>query len=258
MSRQDWFVIAVYAVLAFAIAFFAPYAFASDKMSMLSSTVRIKTGDGTGSGVVFSSTDDVYIATANHVVAKSYETLEAPEKRGKITVYRDIEIQFFRYEGGRMKETIVRTGRVVAFDKGMDIAIVKVKRRSSPISDGTFATATIGINPEVFDEVFSVGAGLSQVPFPTQGIVASLDGVSTIPKKEDPVFIMHSAHVIWGFSGGGLWRFNRFSDKYELIGINVQVGIEATMAGMVVVTFMSYAVRMEDVVKLARKNHVPL
>lgn len=229
----------------------------ASKADMLAYTVRLKYGTGTGSGVVVYSNGDTYIATANHVVEKSYQKLQAPDNKGLVTVYKDIEVQFFRYEGGRMKETILRTARVVASNKDMDIAILKLSSYSAPILNGLIATAPIGITPEVFDEVFSVGAGLTQVPFPTKGIVASLDGVSTAPRSSDPVFILHSAHVIWGFSGGGLFRFNPFSDKYELVGINVQVGIEVDFNGSVVLTFMSYAVKMDDVRKIGKKAGIP-
>ena len=256
MKRTEWLLLAIIAMAMVIIAALAPYAIAA-KADMLSYTVRIKDGKMMGSGVVIYSNGDTYIATANHVVAKSYEKLEAPDKKGNVTIYRDVDIQFFRYEVGRMKEIIIRKARVVAFDKDIDIAILKLNRRASPIEDGKIATAPIGELPELFDEVYSVGAGLGQFPFPTKGIVASLDGVSIEPGKNDPLFIMHSADVIWGFSGGGLYHLNTLSDTYELVGINVQVAVEMGMIGATVLTFMSYAVSMDDVKKVMRKAHVP-
>lgn len=231
-------------------------ALANSKFDMLAYTVRVKPGVGTGSGVVISSKGGVYIATASHVVKDNVTKEKAPDNKGTVTMYKDVIVQFFRYEGGKMVETIGRPATIVAFDEKIDIAILKIKPRNSPIEDGAFVTADIGVNPEVFDEVYSVGAGLGAVPFPTKGMVSSLTGISIEPGKDDPPFIQHTADITHGFSGGGLFRYNPFSDKYEIIGINVQIGVEMSGMGASQINFMSFAVSMDKVKELMRSAHV--
>ena len=236
---------------------FASSALASSKFDMLEYTVRVKVDSATGSGVVISSKGGEYIATASHVVKKHVTKQLAPDNKGMLTVYEPVTVQFFRYDNGKMVETIDRPAKIVAFDEKIDVAILEVVHPHSPITDGAIATADIGVNPEVFDEVYAVGAGLAAVPFPTKGIVSSLTGVSIEPEKDDPPFIQHTADIAHGFSGGGLFRYNPFSDKYEIIGVNVQIGVEMSAMGASQINFMSFAVKMDNVKELMRKNNVP-
>lgn len=209
----------------------------------MDATVRIINIRGQGTGVVVKSDmskgyPETSIITAFHLVTPNMRIIETQFGK-KVTVFKPLTVEWFYYKRSKLVETITRTANVVKWDEKTDLALLQVVHHFAPLRDGVAIVATLALpnSIQVFDvdgnptSVISIGAGLGERPFPTQGIVGSIDVVRKIG------VILHSASIINGFSGGGLWSEN------ELIGINVNVASWASPLGFEIpVPFMGYAI----------------
>ena len=170
---------------------------------MLYPTVRISSSAGTGSGVIFETTDEhrltqIYILTACHVV----------EQENTV----DIEL----YDSSSV------TGTVVITDTVKDLALIKPEINTDKIYFASLAQKNY--TPYIFTPVYTVGCSLGLEPRPSQGII------SVIGKYNWEV----TSPVLPGNSGGPVYD----ARTYEVIGIAVWVKVcqgqlVTTMAGIV-------------------------
>ena len=102
---------------------------------------------------------------------------------------------------------------VVATDKIQDLALLRVRDKTQ----GTSAIAHFLSDDEpiaVFDRIWAVGSGLGFPTFPTEGIISNTE-VLDEPKR----YIQFSAPIIYGNSGGGLFRWSGKHKRYEFVSI---------------------------------------
>jgi S1-C subfamily serine protease len=167
---------------------------------MLYPTVRINSPAGTGSGVIFETTDShryTQILTAAHVV----------EDQSIV----DIEL----YDSTSI------TGTVVITDTDKDLALIRVIRVKDIYSA---SLASQNYTPYIFTPVYTVGCSLGLNPRPSQGII------SVIESDHWEV----TSPILPGNSGGPVFD----ARTYEVIGIAVWVKVcqgqlVTTMAGIV-------------------------
>lgn len=221
---------------------------------MLYPVVMIESETAKGSGTVIFSfmrdgEADTYILTNHHVVQSSIELKEEWDPIKKAQAHKEqrkpVRVLWWDYNAlSRSVGVLGKTADIVAWDKDEDLAMLRVRDRERLIEHFAFLrrpTQTI----HLFDEVFAVGAGLGRPPFPTVGVLSSLD-----IDIEGRRFIMSSAAVIFGNSGGALYRWSSVALRYELIGV------PSRMAGTFfsVVPHMAFSIPMDRVFAFIRIN----
>lgn len=163
------------------------------KQEQMLFTVVTVEGSGSGSGVVVYSKDNfTLILTAKHVVKETDEV--------DITFYPNME---------------EHVGHVYKLSKKRDLALIVVEGYTHKY----VATLSTDLKPQVYAEVWKVGAGMSHHPHPGVGIITGL------PKNG----IMHNAHTIFGDSGGGVFIQDALG-QYHLTGIIVAVAMANKLA----------------------------
>jgi len=176
---------------------------------MLEPAIRIQSGKGFGSGVVIASRKigkyrSIYILTNWHVIANSIG------KRANLTV------QFMKYDKGERAGFDERTAYIVKYNRQYDLALIKVL-------DKTLNPQVALIKPnkskvDVFEEVYAIGSAFGYPPMPSKGILTS--------KKMMIGGIKHwmiSSEIIFGNSGGAIYRYSKARGQYEMIGIACRV-----------------------------------
>ncbi|MFH1227146.1 MAG: serine protease [Planctomycetota bacterium] len=167
-------------------------------------TVRISTGNATGSGVIIShrGSEDteatVYILSAGHVVGDN----------------STVTVEFFYPENIKIEATILLT------DTTKDLALLRGLC-------GSVAKATLvpkDYTPYLFHPVYAVGCSLGLKIRPSSGIISVIE----------PSYWGISAPILPGNSGGPVFD----GKTYEVIGIAVWVNVHngqliTTMAGIV-------------------------
>jgi len=228
---------------------------------MLYTTVLLSAGIGTGSGtVIFSGEVDVdgetevhtYILTNHHVIRRSIHIKEEwnPQtKKETKTETRDL-VEAFWFEYNDYSVMVGKTGRraeIVAYDANADLAVVRL------IDTERFVANVANLMPpedklHQFEKVYAVGAGLGFPPFSTDGTVGYNDGL-----WKGHRYVLTTAPIIFGNSGGALFRWSDTSNSYELVGVPSAVS-NAGFAGPV--THMAWSIPIETVYKVLENNYL--
>jgi S1-C subfamily serine protease len=217
---------------------------------MLYTVVLIRQSMGSGSGtVIWSEPDDrgeyhSLILTNHHVIRSAIKIEEVwdpklgkkidREKRSLVRAEWHIYNDYSHMVGSKSSRA-----EIVAYDQKLDLALLRLldrERRVSPVAHFLPEGAPIYL----FDEVTAVGAGLGEPPFATQGNLAFLD---KIIQGED--YFLSSAPIIFGNSGGAMFRYSPERRRYELIGVPSKV----SAAGWQAVSHMSWSIPVNDTVR---------
>lgn len=246
----------ILAVLAAAIwaAFFMPAAQAAQKCGplleqALYATVLIASKAGTGSGtVIYSQTDDAGLATTliltnHHVISnsvsvrKEWDSKEGMEKDKERR--QQVKSLWFEYNScSTSVGTRGKSAEIVAYDKPADLALLRLIDRERTI-DVVANLRPPGDPLQLGTEVFAIGAGLGRPPFTTDGLVAITDfQVDGYP------YLMATAPIIFGNSGGGLFQWSNKRGRFELIGVPSKV---SAAGWSTVVTHMAWSIPVSTV-----------
>ena len=209
---------------------------------MIQPVVMVESGDSVGSGtIIFSSNRDdeiaTYVLTNNHVISGSLPDPASKTKPQRVSVK-----QFVYDANGVNIATVSRPADIVRSDDDDDIAILKLVDTTNTFTVAHLVPA--GEQVEVFDPVVAVGAGLHRPPFPTMGIISNTD--SEINGNR---VYQESAPIIFGNSGGALFRYSDVSKHYELIGIPEAVAVHESA-----VSHMGFAIPFDTVRALLVAN----
>ena len=192
---------------------------------MLYPTVLVRVGGGSGSGtVIYSEINDEnkyesFVLTNWHVIQSSVilknEWNSEKKERIDTETRRPVNIDLWEYNNySTSVGTIGRTAKIVAYDKGRDLALLEIEDTERQMPHiATLYPEGLDEGPWLFQTVYAVGAGLGKPPFPTTGLLA---GYSRDLDGRD--LYLASAPVIFGNSGGSLYVYSP-RDKYELIGV---------------------------------------
>lgn len=175
----------------------------STKKVMLDTTVRVRAEKGMGSGVIVerklvgAGLWEYRVVTNAHVVGKD------------VMVLLDL------------RQGVTRVGKVLATNEDRDLALVSFTDLASTIPVAPILPRMEGL--AIFDQVFAVGGGMGYTAFPTVGVVSS----TWFCFEGDKVncFVHASAPIAPGNSGGGLWRWSKHRNQYELVGITTAVPV---------------------------------
>jgi len=223
---------------------------------MIYNTTLVQSGNGSGSGTVLFSAeveDDgkteihTYILTNFHVIKNSVSVKEEWSSREGKNVKREkretVNVLWFQYND--YSRAIGNSGKradIVAYNRDRDLALLRLVDKERTVE----SVATIHPEdqyPHQSETIYAVGAGLGEPPFVTQGLVSGVD------KEFGGLrYMLSSAPIIFGNSGGGQFLFNEDTERYEFIG--VPSGI--SRAGWNFVTHMAWVIPHQDIYKFFR------
>ena len=230
---------------------------------MLYTTVLLSAGTGTGSGtVIFSGKVDVdgkmevhtLILTNHHVIKRSIHIKEEWDPRAKKEIKKETRdlVEAFWFEYNDYSIMVGKTGRraeIIAYDANTDLAVVRL------IDTERFVEDVANLMPledrlHQFEKVYAVGAGLGFPPFSTDGTVGFNDGL-----WKGNRYVLTTAPIIFGNSGGALFRWSDTSNSYELVGVPSAVSNAGFSAGGPV-AHMAWSIPIETVYKVLESNYL--
>lgn len=193
-----------------------------------------------------------YVLTNFHVVSDSISVAEEWNPKRKKDVKTEkrvpVEVKFFDYNNySREVGTRGKTADIVAYNKDLDLALVRIRdTENTPKYIATLKPAATKLY--AFEPAWAVGAGLGKPPFPTSGMIANLD-----QRFNGHRYMLSTAPIIFGNSGGGLYHFSAQHSRYELIGVPSQVS--AVGFGQAV-SHMGWSIPMETIKDFLTNNNL--
>ena len=198
---------------------------------MLYPTVLVDVGDGQGSGTVIYSgirahkswkEEKVWtlVLTNHHVISDAISITEEfdPKKGEKVQkeTRRPVHIRLWDYKDySTAIGTTGRVARIVAWDKARDLALLRFDDKERKIKNIAVLWAENVGGPYLFQDVWAVGSGMGNPPYPTEGLLSGISGKDAQGRS----LYLSSAPIIFGNSGGSLWAYSKTRDKYEMIGV---------------------------------------
>ena len=203
---------------------------------MLYPTIMVDLSNGQGSGtVVFSGKrkheswkdEKVWtlVLTNNHVIASAVSIEEEfdPKKGKNIQkeTRRPVHVRLWDYNDySTAVGTTGRVARIVAWDKHRDLALLRLDDKERVIKNvATLWPEDVG-GPYLFQKTWAVGSGMSNPPYPTEGLLSGINGKDAKGRS----LYLSSAPIIFGNSGGSLWAYSKSRKRYEMIGVPSMVG----------------------------------
>ena len=191
---------------------------------MLYNSVRVVGERGAmGSGTVIFSAQyrgeqHSYVLTNHHVVARNIvikeEWSNKEQKTVKFESLSPVTVEWFDYNDlSREVGTRGKVADIVAYSKTHDLAVLRVRDKETKVK----YVANLAPRDRtlfLFEESWVTGSGLGQVPFPTYGLISNLD-----QRIKGLRYILSSAPIIFGNSGGTLYHYEESCDCYEMIGV---------------------------------------
>ena len=199
---------------------------------MLYPTVMVDLpGQGAGSGTIIFSAKRKHaswkeegvwtlVLTNHHVIGASIRISEDFDpkvgKSIKTESRRPVHVRLWDYNDySTAVGTTGRVGRIVAWDKHRDLALLRLDDKERVIENvATLWPENVG-GPYLFQKTYAIGSGLSQPPYPTEGLLSGISGKD----QEGRALYLSSAPIIFGNSGGSLWAYSKKRQKYEMIGV---------------------------------------
>ena len=203
---------------------------------------RVKTGKAGGSGVLVYSEPDPndetkyvnIVLTCQHVIDSAISVKDEWDSLLKREIKKDImeeiSVEIFDYDGSKISSANSSQAEIIAYDKGHDLAAVKLHNNRPLDYVATIYPKDELDNLQLFDEVWTSGCSLLHDPFSNKGELTYLREM--IDQKS---YIMYNAPSIFGNSGGGVFHGNG-----TLLGLcsritNIQLGF-----GIDVMTWMGF------------------
>ncbi len=232
----------------------APADLVQKHQEMLYPVVVVEAARGSGSGtVIFSAEVDgewqTYVLTNHHVVASAIKIKDEWDPKLQEEVKREsrtpVQVRWFDYNDySREIGTRGQTADIVAYDATLDLALLRTRDTERGVDYAAH------LMPEdaplyLFEITWAVGAGLGEPPFPTEGAISNLD-----QRIKGQRYILSSAPIIFGNSGGALFHRSPERERYEFIGVPARVS--GTWTG--VVTHRAWAIPRSTVREFLRAN----
>ncbi len=174
---------------------------------MLYTVVLVEGSAGSGSGtVIFPDELTVDDEKEYHNYIPNLGKERKNESRRPVEATWHIYNDYSHMIGSRSQKA-----EIVAYNDRLDLALLRLRDRERPI-DGPVATLLPdGEKIYLYDEVWLSGAGLGEPPFSSFGHISNLDRII----EGEPYFLTTSP-IIYGDSGGALFRYSVKRDKYDL------------------------------------------
>ncbi len=203
---------------------------------MLYPTVMIDLTQGAGSGtVIFSNARSdksweeegvwTLVLTNHHVINNAITISEDFDpkvgKSIKRETRRPVHVRLWDYNDySTAVGTTGRVARILAWDKQRDLALLRLDDKERIIKHVAHLWPEKVGGPYLFQTVWAIGSGMSNPPYPTQGLLSGISGKDNAGRS----LYLSSSPIIFGNSGGSLWAYSKKRDKYELIGVPSMAG----------------------------------
>ena len=221
---------------------------------MLYPLVSVEASNGNGSGTVIYSKAgkkgwETFILTNHHVISSaiSVEQEWDPRKKKKIDIERrtTVNVRWFIYN--KLSRFVGTSGKVVdivAYDRAADLALLKVRDSERGVKHVAYLRPWC--EPiYLFDPVYAVGAGLGKPPFATEGTLGLFD-----EEIQGYRYLLATAPIIYGNSGGALFRWDTPKGRFEMIGVPSQVSVTWTS----VISHMAWNIPRTTIWEFLKKN----
>lgn len=203
---------------------------------ILWTTVRVRAGNSWGSGTVIYSGQDSkgnwhnYVLTCEHVVHENIKIDTRFDPRVGYDVKKEIrlpcEVEFFYYDKYSICQGVSGSCKadIVAYDVDNDLALLEL-RRNQKIDYVSYLFPKDRYDEiHVFDRVYAVGAAMGHEPIVTEGIICFMNDIL----EEGKEYWLSNAPVIFGNSGGAVFRYSPERGRYELIGVPARMAVVLT------------------------------
>jgi S1-C subfamily serine protease len=193
-------------------------------------------GRGAGSGTVVFSAKRTHeswkeegvwtlVITNHHVIDTAVTISEEfdPRKGKSVKMETRLPVHVRLWDYNDYSTAVGTTGRVariVAWDKQRDLALLRLDDKERVIKHVAHLWPENVGGPYLFQTVWAIGSGMSNPPYPTQGLLSGISGKDQAGKS----LYLSSSPIIFGNSGGSLWAHSKKRGKYELIGIPSAAG----------------------------------
>lgn len=241
-------------------------AFTVEKMhrEILWPTVRVRAKEAWGSGTIIYSDKDskgiyhTYVLTCHHVVESNIEVKEMWDPDVGMDVKKEVrnpvEVELWYYEGLSHAKGIAGSFRahIRAYDAAQDIALLELDR-TTPVEEKYLAWLFPKDNIDeihVFDRVWACGAAKGHEPIATEGIINFMDEI--IDNYE---YWMSNAQIIFGNSGGAIYRYSKERNRFEFIGMPARMAVQVLGFSASPITHMGWFVPITRIFKLLEKSH---
>ena len=247
------FMVAFFMIAGSALA--APADLVQKHREMLYPVVVVAAGSSLGSGTVIFSTEvddawQTYVLTNHHVIRSAITVKEEWDSKTQEEVKREqrspVQVRWYDYNDySREIGTRGQIADIVAYDATLDLALLQTRDTEGGVDH------VAHLMPEdatlyLFEITWAVGAGLGKPPFPTEGAVSNLD-----QRINGQPYILSSAPIIFGNSGGALFHWSPERSRYEFIGVPAKVSVVGFSS---VVTHMAWAIPLATVREFLRDN----
>ena len=208
---------------------------------MLYPTVMVDLRAGAGSGtIIFSGKrkheswkeEGVWslVLTNHHVISGAVTISEEFDPRKgkniKMETRRPVHVRLWDYNDySTAVGTTGRIGRILAWDKHRDLALLRLDDKERVLENVAIfwpekvRGQKVG-GPYLFQKTWAVGSGMSNPPYPTEGLLSGISGKD----RQGRTLYLSSAPIIFGNSGGSLWAFSKKRFRYEMIGVPSMIG----------------------------------
>lgn len=227
-------------------------------------TIRIRAKGAWGSGTVIYNDKDakgnnhIYVITCHHVVSSNIKVEKKWDSKAGMDVKKEIrtpvEVQLFYYEELSHAKGLAGSYRanIVTYDADQDIALLEVDRKK-PIDEAFLAWMFPVLNVDkeihVFDKVYACGAALAHEPIVTDGIITFMDEII-----DDYNYWMSTAQIIFGNSGGAMFRYSDERKRFEFIGVPARVAVSISGFSANPITHMGFFVPITRICKHLEEN----
>ena len=205
-------------------------------------TVRVTTVEAGGSGTFLWTVPlepgrfAHYVLTNHHVVEgaikidKEWDSVQ--KKEVKVERRQTVHVEFFQYRNlSEPVGTLKTAADIMAWDKDEDLALLRLRDEGAKPDVAKLIPRDRLGTLRLFQPIIAVGAGLGHAPFPTAGMITSL--VDEIERK---TYMMASAQIIFGSSGGGVYS----PDTGEFIGVPSRLAVAFRGFSAIIATHMGF------------------
>jgi len=229
---------------------------------ILWTTVRIKAEKAWGSGTVIYSGQDSkgewhnYVLTCEHVVHDNIKVETKFDPRVGYDIKKETripcEVEFFYYDKYSICQGVSGSTKadIVAYDVDGDIALLELRRNAKIDYVAKLFPKDHYNEIHVFDPVYACGAALGHEPIATSGIINFMNELI----DEGVEYWMSNAPIIFGNSGGAVFRYSPERQQYEFIGMPARVAVN--IAGFMPdpITHLAWFVPINRIYKLIDDN----
>ena len=229
---------------------------------ILWTTVRIKAEKAWGSGTVIYSGQDSkgeyhnYVLTCEHVIHENIKIETKFDSRVGYDIKKEnripCEVEFFYYDKYSICQGVSGSTKadIMAYDVDGDIALLELRRNTKIDYVAKLFLKDHYNEIHVFDPVYAVGAALGHEPVATSGMINFMNELI----DEGIEYWMSNAPIIFGNSGGAVFRFSPERQRYEFIGMPARVAVN--IAGFMPdpITHLAWFVPINRIYKLIDDN----